>query len=112
MPGNVYYNGYYAMRELIRVIERVGSTNNIKIIKALEGLRMPARDRMQHHDAWMDPHSHHVQQTIYLGSRNFEPRDKTDLFKIEAWAKPEDVQSETEKDCRLEPYESTPTYEM
>lgn len=112
VPGNVYYNGYYAMRELIRAIERVGSTNNIKIIKTLEGLKMPARDRMQHHDAWIDPSSHHVQQTVYLGARNFEPRDKTDLFKIEGWAKPHDVVSESEKDCKLESYESTPTYEM
>ena len=107
-----YYNGYYAMRELVRAIERTGSTNNIKIIKSLETLRMPARERMQHYDAWIDPNSHHVQQTMYLGSRNFEPRDKTDLFKIEGWTKPEDVQSDTEKECRLESYESTPTYEM
>lgn len=112
VPGNVYYNGYYAMRELIRAIERTGSTNNIKIIKSLETLRMPARERMQHYDAWMDPNNHHVQQTMYLGSRNFEPRDKTDLFKIDGWLKPEDVQSETGKECRLESYESTPTYEM
>jgi branched-chain amino acid transport system substrate-binding protein len=112
VPGNVFYNGYYAMRELIRTVERVGSTNNLKIIKALEGHRMPARDRMQHHDAWIDPNSHHNQQTIYVGARNFEPRDKTDLFKIIGMAKPEDVMSETEKDCKLETYEATPTYEM
>ena len=112
VPGNVFYNGYYAMRELIRTIERVGSTNNIKIIKALEGLKMPALDRMQHHDAWIDPNSHHVQQTTYVGMRNFEPRDPTDLFKIIGMAKPEDVVSETEKECKLESYEATPTYEM
>jgi branched-chain amino acid transport system substrate-binding protein len=112
VPGNVFYNGYYAMRELIRTIERVGSTNNLKIIKALEGHRMTARDRMQHHDAWIDPGSHHVQQTIYVGARNFEPRDPTDLFKIIGTAKPEDVVSETEKDCKLETYEATPSYEM
>jgi branched-chain amino acid transport system substrate-binding protein len=112
VPGNVFYNGYYAMRELIRTIERVGSTNNIKIIKALEGHKMPASDRMQHHDAWIDANSHHVQQTMYAGARNFEPRDATDLFKIIGMAKPEDVVSETEKDCKLETYEATPTYEM
>jgi branched-chain amino acid transport system substrate-binding protein len=112
VPGNVFYNGYYAMRELIRTIERVGTTNNIKIIKALEGHKMPARDRMQHHDAWIDANSHHVQQTMYAGARNFEPRDATDLFKIIGMAKPEDVVSETEKDCKLETYEATPTYEM
>jgi branched-chain amino acid transport system substrate-binding protein len=112
VPGNVFYNGYYATRELIRTIERVGSTNNIKIIKALEGHKMPARDRLQHHDAWIDPNSHHVQQTVYVGARNFEPRDQTDLFKIIGMARPEDVISETEKECKLEPYEATPTYEM
>jgi len=112
VPGNVFYNGYYAMRELIRTVERVGSTNNLKIIKALEGHRMPARDRMQHHDAWIDANSHHVQQTVYVGARNLEPRDRTDLFKIVGMAKPEDVISESEKECKLETYEATPTYEM
>ena len=34
VPGNVSYNGYMATRELLRAIERAGSTNNIKIIKA------------------------------------------------------------------------------
>ena len=39
VPGNVYYNGYMATRELLRAIERAGSTNNIKVIKELEGRR-------------------------------------------------------------------------
>jgi branched-chain amino acid transport system substrate-binding protein len=111
VPGNVFYNGYYAMRELIRTIERVGSTNNIKIIKALEGHKMPALDRMQHHDAWIDANSHHVQQTMYVCTRNLEPKDNTDLFKVVGIAKPEDVVSDTEKDCKLETYEATPTYD-
>src|SRR5918998_1135249 len=37
VPGNVSYNGYVATRELLRAIERAGSTNNLKVIKALEG---------------------------------------------------------------------------
>ena len=68
VPGNVFYNGYMAMHELAKAIERAGSTNNIKVIKALEGHKMPARDRMQHFDAYIDPVSHHVQQTIYLAT--------------------------------------------
>ena len=40
VPGNVSYNGYMATRELLRAIERAGSTNNIKIIKELESLKM------------------------------------------------------------------------
>src|SRR5262245_53532543 len=36
VPGNVSYNGYMCTRELFRAMERVGSTNNVKIIKELE----------------------------------------------------------------------------
>ncbi|WP_255440412.1 ABC transporter substrate-binding protein [Caenimonas sedimenti] len=64
VPGNVYYNGYMATRELLRAVERVGTTNNLKVIRELENLRVPARDRMQHHDAWMNPQTHQLQQTI------------------------------------------------
>ena len=55
VPGNVSYNGYMATRELLRAIERAGSTNNIKVIKQLEGHKMSAADRMQHFDAYIDP---------------------------------------------------------
>ena len=34
VPGNVSYNGYMATRELLRAIERAGSTNNLAVIKA------------------------------------------------------------------------------
>jgi branched-chain amino acid transport system substrate-binding protein len=112
VPGNVTYNGYYAMRELLRVIEEVDSTNNLKVIKALEGRKMSAADRMQHHDAYIDPDSHHVQQTIYLATGNDSPKDDTDYFKILAWADPESVRAEREANCKLESYEDTPTYEM
>lgn len=112
VPGNVTYNGYVAMRELLRTIERVGSTNNIKIIKALEGHRMSALDRMQHHDAWIDPNNHHVQQTIYLASKNENPRDKSDYFNIQSWADPKDVvTASSNAECHLESYDATPTYE-
>ncbi|MGH7393604.1 MAG: ABC transporter substrate-binding protein [Candidatus Rokuibacteriota bacterium] len=113
VPGNVFYNGYVAMGELIQAIHRAGSTNNIKVIRALEGHKMPARDRMQHHDAWIDPATHHVQQTVYLASRNDKPVDKTDYFKLVSWAKPEEVRDpNSARDCKLETYEATPAYEQ
>lgn len=113
VPGNVSYNGYVAMRELLRVVEEVGSTNNLKVIKALEGRKMSARDRMQHHDAIIDPVSHHVQQTIYLAARNDKPVDKTDYFKIVSMATPEESRDPNEqRDCKLQRYEDTPSYEM
>jgi branched-chain amino acid transport system substrate-binding protein len=112
VPGNVFYNGYYAMRELLRVVEEVGSTDNIKIIQALEGRTMSAEDRMQHHDAVIDPNSHHVQQTIYLATGNDAPRDDTDYFKILAWAEPDSVRAKVEAMCQLESYEDTPSYDQ
>ena len=112
VPGNVFHQGYIAMREMLRVVEEVGSTDNIKIIKALEGRKMSAEDRMQHHDAVIDPDSHHVQQTIYMATGNPEPRDDTDYFKILAWAEPESVRSVAEQQCQLESYEDTPNYDQ
>ena len=54
--------------------------NNHAVIKQLEGHKMLAADRMQHFDAYIDPVTHQIQQTIYLARRNAKPADKTDLF--------------------------------
>jgi branched-chain amino acid transport system substrate-binding protein len=113
VPGNVSYNGYMGMRELLRVIQETGSTNNLKVIKALEGRKMTAADRMQHFDATIDPVSHHVQQTIYLAGRNDKPTDKTDYFKIISMATPEEARDQNEqRDCKLQAYNDTPSYEQ
>jgi branched-chain amino acid transport system substrate-binding protein len=114
VPGNVSYNGYMCTRELLSAIERAGSTNNIAVIKQLEQLKVSAVDRMQHYGAYMNPSTHHLQQTIYMARRNDKPVDKTDLFEIVSWTKPEDAPDAREDDmaCKLETYESTPTYEL
>jgi branched-chain amino acid transport system substrate-binding protein len=113
VPGNVTYNGYVAMRELLRVVEEVGSTNNIKVIKGLEGRKLAARDRMQHFDAWIDADNHAVQQTVYLAQRNAKPSDNTDYFEILHQVKPQDVVTEdSNAQCKLESYADTPSYEM
>jgi branched-chain amino acid transport system substrate-binding protein len=114
VPGNVFYNGYMATSELLSAVERAGTTNNIKVIKQLEQLKISARDRMQHHDAYMGP-NHQMQQTIYLASANDEKawkKDKNDLFKIVSWASPKEVEdSGAMEACRMESYADTPTYE-
>ncbi len=73
---------------------------------------MKATDRMQHHDAVIDANSHHVQQTIYLATRQDKPRDKTDYFKIIQTLSPDDVKIAGESACNLESYADTPSYEM
>jgi branched-chain amino acid transport system substrate-binding protein len=111
-PGNVFYNGYMATRELLDAIERAGTTNNIAVIKALEGHVMSAESRMQHHDAVIDPVTHQVQQTIYLAKANPEPADSDDMYQILAQAAPEDVLDEASLGaCKLESYEDTPTFD-
>lgn len=113
VPGNVSYNGYTATRELLRAIERAGSTNNIAVIKQLEGLKMPAADRMQHFDAVIDPVTHQVQQTIYLARRNARPADPTDLFEILSQTEPSNAMDDAAPGkCSLTPYDKVPTYEM
>jgi branched-chain amino acid transport system substrate-binding protein len=113
VPGNVSYNGYIAMRELLRVIEETGSTNNLKVIKALEGRKMAAKDRMQDHDAYIDPVSHHIQQTIYLATGNDKPSDPTDYFKILSSVTADEAKDPNEAaTCKLQSYNDTPSYEM
>ena len=113
VPGNVYYNGYMATRELLRATERAGSTNNIKVIKELENLKVSARDRMQHYDAYMNPVTHQMQQTIYMATYNDQPVEKDDIFKILAQVEPKDVEDkEAPGACKLESYDATPTYEQ
>jgi branched-chain amino acid transport system substrate-binding protein len=113
VPGNVYHNAYMATRELLRCVEEAGSTNNLAVIKKLEGRRMSARDRLQHHDAWIDPNTHQCQQTIYMASYNDAPAEKDDIFKILAQAEPKEVQDVGAAGaCKLESYESTPSYQQ
>jgi branched-chain amino acid transport system substrate-binding protein len=113
VPGNVFHNGYMATRELLRCVEEAGTTNNIAVIKKLEGRKMAAADRMQHHDAWIDPVTHQVQQTIYMASYNDKPAEADDIFRIQASVSPQDVQDQdAAKACKLESYEATPSYEQ
>jgi branched-chain amino acid transport system substrate-binding protein len=113
VPGNVYHNGYMATRELLRCVEEAGTTNNLAVIKKLEGRKMTAADRLQHHDAWIDPVTHHCQQTIYMAAYNDKPAEKDDIFKILTEVDPKDVQDkEAPNACKLESYEATPSYEV
>lgn len=110
VPGNVSYNGYMCTRELFRAMERAGSTNNIKVIKELEKLKVSAADRMQHFDAYMDPVTHQMQQTIYLARRNLKPMDKTDLYDIISWTEPKLALDEAAPGkCKLVAYEQVPS---
>ena len=113
VPGNVFYNGYVATRELLRCVEEAGTTNNLAVIRKLEGRKMSAADRMQHHDAWIDPATHQCQQTIYMASYNDKPAEPDDIFRILSQVLPQDVaDADAPKNCKLESYAATPSYEQ
>jgi len=112
VPGNVFYNGYMATNSLLGAIKAAGSTNNIKVIKQLEGLKVSARDRMQHHDAWMNPNTHQMQQTVYLATANTAAKEKDDMFKLLSQSAPADVaDGKAEGSGQLESYDATPTFD-
>ncbi len=112
VPGNVFYNGYMAMKNLLAAIERAGSTNNIAVIKQLEGHKMSAAERMQHHDAWIDPDTHQVQQSIYLATANPKPSTSDDMFEILSNVAPDLVRDgDSAKACKMESYADTPTFD-
>jgi branched-chain amino acid transport system substrate-binding protein len=111
-PGNVFYNGYWATRSLLEAIERTKTTKNHALIKELEGLKISAKDRMQHHDAFMNPNTHQLQQTIYLATANLDSQNPDELFKILSNTDPSSVvDKDADAKCKLEPLESTPVYE-
>ena len=112
-PGNVYYNGYMATRELLKAVERAGTTNNLKVIQELENLKVSAKDRMQHFDAYMNPATHQMQQTIYMASYNDKPTEKDDIYRILAQVPPQEVEDKDAAGaCKLEAMAATPSYEQ
>ena len=74
---------------------------------------MTAADRMQHFDAYIDPVTHQVQQTIYLARRNTKPKDKSDLFDILSWTEPKNALDDAAPTkCKLKPDAEVPSYEL
>ncbi len=113
VPGNVFYNGYMATKELLGAVERAGTVNNIAVIKELEHLKVSAKDRMQHFDAYMNPNTHQLQQSAYTAVENLERTDNDDIFKILSSLNPKDIADTVgEKSCILESYHDTPSYEI
>jgi branched-chain amino acid transport system substrate-binding protein len=91
VPGNVFYNAYMATKTLLSSIENTGTTNTIKLIKQLEGQVIPARVRMQDHDAWIDPTTHQCRQSIGIVTANTAPSTKNDTLNIIATVSPTEI---------------------
>ena len=68
---------------------------------------------MQHYDAYMNPATHQLQQTIYMASYNDTPAEKDDIFRILAQAPPQDVEDkDAPRPASSSRTTATPSYEQ
>jgi hypothetical protein len=100
-----------ATRELLRAIERAGSTNNIKIIKELENLKVSATDRMHiSMPIWIRHPSDAADDLFGAAQRrrriNRSVRDHQ-LTEPKAAA-----DTDAQAKCKLTPYEQVPTVDL
>jgi branched-chain amino acid transport system substrate-binding protein len=109
-PGDVTHAAYLATKALLAAIEKAGTTDNHAVIAQLEKYRRTAREGMQDSDAFMDPVSHHVQQSIYIARWNPRAARPELGMEILGHIPPEQSRFEGESATHLEPLSSTPRY--
>ncbi len=110
-PGHVTYSSYLATKALLNAIKKVNSTNNHLIIKELENYKASADERMQDSAAFMDPISHHLQQSTYAATWKPNIKNPQDSIEILGHIAPKNSRYEKEDFTKLESFEDTPVYE-
>ncbi len=75
---------------------------------------MSARDRMQHFDAYIEPDTHQMQQTIYMATLQRQAGGEgRHLQDPQPGARRRRSRTRTRRGaCKLESYEATPSYEL
>ena len=109
-PGDVTHAAYLASKALLESIERAGTTDNHAVIWQLEKYKSTARERMQAAAAYMDPVSHHLQQSIYIARWNPRTVNPERGLEILAHIHPAQVKYEQERTARLEALADKPHY--
>lgn len=109
-PGDVTHAAYLATKALLDAIVRAGTTDNHAVIQQLEKYRASARERMQHAEAFMDPVSHHLQQSVYIARWQPHAEHPERGIQIVRHIPPQQVRYEQERATRLESLAETPHY--
>jgi branched-chain amino acid transport system substrate-binding protein len=109
-PGHVTHAAYLATKALLAAIERAGTTDNHAVIRQLENFKSTAKERMQNSAAYMDPVSHHLQQSTYIAT--WHPRSDYPERGLEILGHipPEQARYKREQATRLESFADTPHY--
>ena len=111
IPDNVSCNGYLCTRELLRAIQRAGTTRNHEVIKALEGHVI--KDNFRKYPSTIREWDHLVGQMIFLGraKKASQMKDKYDLIELIADVPPEQASPPREASkCKMQPLSETPVY--
>jgi len=111
VPDNVSCNGYLATRELLRAIERAGTTRNHEVIKALEGHVI--KDTFRKYPSTIRPWDHLVGQMIYLArtKRESEMKERWDMIEMVADVAPELASPpQSASKCKMQSVAETPVY--
>lgn len=109
-PGDVVHGAYLGAKALLTAIERAGTTENHAVIRELERYTWTAPERMQHDAAFMEPTSHHVQQTIYIARWNTQMERPEQRLEILGHITPEQAADPQERETVLESVDETPTF--
>ena len=109
-PGDVTHAAYLATKALLTAIAKAGTTDNHAVILQLEKYKSTAKERMQNAAAYMDPVSHHLQQSIYIGRWNSRADHPEHGLEIQGHVHPQQVQYEQERTTRFETMADTPHY--
>lgn len=109
-PGDVTHAAYFATKALLGAIKRAATTDNHAVIRQLENIKWSAKERMQHDAAYIDPLSHHLQQTVYIASWRPSVDHPERGQVIMGRASPVQIHFEQEQTTRLESFDETPHY--
>ncbi len=109
-PGHVTYSAYLATRALLDAIKKAGTTENHAVIRQLESYKAGAGERMQHEAAYMDPVSHHLQQSTYIATWRPDTEHPERSIEILGHIPPGESRYPEEKNTKLESFEVTPRY--
>jgi len=111
VPDNVSCNGYLAARELLRAVERAGTTKSHDVIKALEGHVI--KDNFRKFPSVIREWDHLVGQMLYLArtKKESEMKDKYDMIDMMSAVPPEVASPPREvSKCKMQSYAETPVY--
>ncbi|MGE5465972.1 MAG: ABC transporter substrate-binding protein [Ignavibacteria bacterium] len=109
-PGHVTHSAYLAAKALLAAIAHAGTTDNHEVIRELERYRASAAERMQDAPAFMDPVSHHLQQSTYIATWHARSERPETGIEVLGHFLPEQVRYRKERTTRLESFADTPHY--